>query len=516
MAVSDKDRPSTNIASRDYWGRYQKEAIALIIAMQFVVMTIVAIALLVVGSSTQDLMFWIILVSIFATSSFLNIVLTNQLLLPLKDVTTALSSAQGQSPKYALANPNTVRYQRDGFRDILQFVYELSSSNHHKKELSDKISPELKKVVSAIHNTKAGIIILDTDGQIIFSNPSAPVSIDSDNKLQLELLFEQNNNLTDWIKQAQEKSVRANKTWSRIPNKILGEEKRRIFNISANYDKGSDSEIVLVTFDATDEYQVEDDELDFIAFAAHELRGPITVIRGYLDVLDIELKGKIELEQKELIDRLVVSASRLSSYISNILNTSKYDRRHLQLNLIEESIVDVYEAVEDDLGLRASSQQKKLVVDIPADLPTVAIDHSSIGEVIINLVDNALKYSNDRGVVEVSASATAEFVKVSIKDDGIGIPSNIIGNLFKKFYRSHRSRETVAGTGIGLYLCKAIIESHGGKIEVSSKVDEGSTFSFTLPTYDSVADKLRESGNTNKGLITSNEGWIKNHSMYKG
>jgi len=108
------------------------------------------------------------------------------------------------------------------------------------------------------------------------------------------------------------------------------------------------------------------------------------------------------------------------------------------------------------------------------------------------------------------------FVEVAIADHGIGMPANVVGNLFHKFYRSHRSRETVAGTGIGLYICKAIVESHGGKIGVTSVEGEGSTFTFSVPIYATVADKLQANDNTNAGLISHGEGWIKNHAKYTG
>jgi len=206
----------------------------------------------------------------------------------------------------------------------------------------------------------------------------------------------------------------------------------------------------------------------------------------------------------------------LSGYINNILNTSKYDRRHLRIHLSEESLGAIYDIIRDDMELRAQSQRRLLSVTLPPSLPTVAVDRSSISEVISNLVDNALKYSNEGGSVTVSAQVEGNFVKVSISDNGIGMPANVIGNLFHKFYRSHRSRETVAGTGIGLYICKGIVESHGGKISVTSTENIGSTFSFTVPIYASVAEKLQANDHTNAGLISSNDGWIKNHSKYTG
>ena len=146
----------------------------------------------------------------------------------------------------------------------------------------------------------------------------------------------------------------------------------------------------------------------------------------------------------------------------------------------------------------------------------MAADKNSVGEVLSNLIDNAIKYSNEGGQVAVSAHAISGFIEVSVVDRGIGMPPSVIPNLFHKFYRSHRSRETVAGTGIGLYISKAIVESHGGTVEVRSTEREGSTFTFTLPIYDTVAEKIKAAGGKNDLLIEKSGGWIRNHSMYRG
>jgi signal transduction histidine kinase len=148
-------------------------------------------------------------------------------------------------------------------------------------------------------------------------------------------------------------------------------------------------------------------------------------------------------------------------------------------------------------------------------LPTIAADRNSLSEVLANLVDNAIKYSNDGGHVTIDAIVDGDFVRCNVTDNGIGIPSSLVGNLFTKFYRSHRSRQSVSGTGLGLYISKGIIESHGGKIGVTSREGEGSTFSFSVPIYSTVADKLL-SGTGNETVIKSASGWIKNHAMFRG
>ncbi len=153
---------------------------------------------------------------------------------------------------------------------------------------------------------------------------------------------------------------------------------------------------------------------------------------------------------------------------------------------------------------------------IPPDLPSIAADRNSLSEVIANLVDNGIKYSNEGGQVLVSAAVDGDSVRFSVQDFGVGIPGSVVGNLFTKFYRSHRSKHTVAGTGLGLYISKAIVESHGGSMSVSSTEGQGSTFSFSVPIYETVKDKLLAGGDANQGIIETSSGWIKNHSMYRG
>ncbi len=501
---------------RDYWKRYHRSSMIITILMQIVITLVIGLALIVGGESPASLVFWLAIIATLAATTLLNFLIVDFLLTPLRDICMAITSAAGQKPTSALANPNIPRYTRNGFKSLLQYVYDHAAANDTPGAEEKTGDTESRLLEAALRETKAGVIIMDASGAIQYANKAAPVIKGANGEQKLDLLFETVPDLHAWLADCRQNAVHAEMSWVRVPNRLVGDEERRIFNISANYEKSSPAEVVIVAYDATDIFQPEDDELDFISFAAHELRGPITVIRGYLDVLEMELDDYLAPDQKELFKRLVVSANRLSGYINNILNTSKYDRRHLKVHLAEESLGSIYNTVRDDMELRAQSQRRLLSVDIPESLPTVAADRSRLSEVISNLIDNALKYSNDGGSVAVKAEQEGDFVKVSITDNGIGMPANVIGNLFHKFYRSHRSRETVAGTGIGLYICKAIVESHGGKIGVTSTEGAGSTFTFTVPTYSSVAAKLQANDHTNAGLINSNTGWIKNHSKYMG
>jgi len=504
---------------RDYWPRFRRRGLWTTISMQLVgTLTIGFVLISTTKINTSTILFWITLFTILATMTGINILLFTIVTAPLKDLTSALTHASDEPTIVTPPNPNAQRFERDGFKPLLQLIYKMAS-NEDTSPKTNSTKEAVTDFATALNNAAAGFVILDGLGKVLYTNSKAPVHSDTEGKIVLDLIFEAEDTLEEWLKDCRENAVHAEHTWKRIANKITGEEGRKIYDISASYQKGSSAEVVLTLYEQTALYLPEDEDLDFIAFAAHELRGPITVIRGYLDVINDELEGKLDTDQGELMNRLIVSANRLSSYVNNILNASRYDRRHLKVHLRESTLAEIYETIKDDMELRASSQNRVLSVDIPTTLPTVAADRASISEVISNLIDNAVKYSNEGGVVKVFASLDGEegFVKLSVEDHGIGMPGNVVSNLFHKFYRSHRSRETVAGTGIGLYICKAIVESHGGKISVRSVETEGSTFSFTLPIFSTVAEKLQANNNSNEGLIEHDEnGWIKNHSMYRG
>lgn len=498
----------------DYWPQYRRRAITSSLMVQIIATLVIVGSLVATKAVTSPETLLITLVATLAATSILNLLLITQLLAPLGDISAALTHISGEPTIVKPPNPNDKHFERDGFKPLLQLVYSVSAERiDPSRPTSEEPAVDLDAALSSL---PVGFVVFDEDRNIIYANEAAPIRIDSDGNKSLELIFDKSDNLESWIDERHEKDVHAEKIWRRIPNKIPGEENRKIYDISASYQKGRAAEVILTLVNRSEDYQPEDDSLDFIAFAAHELRGPITVIRGYLDVLSDELEPKLIAEQAELMSRLVVSANRLSSYINNILNTSRYDRRHLKLRLKEATVSDIYHTISDDMDLRASSQNRILNVSFPEDLPTVAADTASVSEVIGNLIDNAIKYSNDGGEVFVTASASSDFVTISVEDHGIGMPDQVVGNLFHKFYRSHRSRETVAGTGIGLYICKAIIESHGGQISVKSTEGIGSTFTFSLPIYSTVAEKLKANSNRNEDLISQGEGWIKNHTMFRG
>lgn len=405
--------------------------------------------------------------------------------------------------------------ESSGLTSLVQTVYSLAVANPGEQTAPQTHASNVFQTLAA--DLPCGLIAFDQKGEVMYANSLAPVRDRHGGGKETTLLFDPNDTLYGWFQAVSANKVRDTHTWLRIADALPGSQNRRIFDIAAYYQKENPAgvAVILAAFDHTAMYGTDQDDMDFIALAAHELRGPITVIRGYLDVIKNDLSTGFTADQQELFDRLQVSSERLAGYVNNILNVSRYDRKQFQLHLQSEDLMDVLKALAPDLGLRARTQRRKLIFRVPQGLPPIAADRNSLGEVITNLVDNAIKYSHAGGEIIVMATPKdGDLIEITVQDHGIGMPASVMGGLFNKFYRSHRSKQTVGGTGLGLYICKAIVEAHGGSIWVRSKEGEGTTFGFTVPTYASVEARL-QLGTQSQEIVQRPEGWIKNHAMYR-
>ena len=514
--------------ANEFWPSFYRKTLTAVILSQIFISAAIAATLILTNTlSFNSILFWGIVGGLLVINLIVSILIFTGAVRPTKELLAAIMHVSGEQSNLKLPNPNTTKNEVSGFRDALQTIYELASRKEIVKTETVHVNPNSQgqimvqqppasALTNALDITICGFVALDHKRQVMYSNKSAPIHIDNVGIRSLDLIFNGADTLNAWLDECEEHAVHAEHVWTRVPDRLPNQEGRRLFDVIASYQKDASTETVLTLIDRTSIYIVDEENLDFISFAAHELRGPITVIRGYLDVLNDELDDVLKDDQHELFRRLIVSSNRLSGYINNILNTSRYDRRHLKIHLVEDTVAGVYDVINDDMNLRAKAQNRLLAIQFPTDLPTIAADRASLSEVFGNLIDNAIKYSNEGGAINVTARVTGDFVDVIFEDHGIGMPESVVSQLFQKFYRSHRSRETVAGTGIGLYISKAIVESHGGTISVRSEDGHGSTFVVSIPIYSTVADKLKAGDNSNEGLISEGRGWIKNHSMYRG
>ena len=222
---------------------------------------------------------------------------------------------------------------------------------------------------------------------------------------------------------------------------------------------------------------------DFVAVVSHEVRTPLTSIQGTLELVMDERYFSLEPKMREMLGICRTNVDRLRVLIGDILDFSKIEREQLPLDFGE---VDPEALVRDTAAALSGIAQKRAVtvqVDVQAGLPVLTADRSRLEQVITNLVDNAIKFSDEGGTVTVRASAAAgEGVLVQVTDNGPGISASDLGKLFQKFQQVDPSlTRRQGGLGLGLVISKGIVEGHGGRIWVESEKGKGATFQFFVP-----------------------------------
>jgi len=221
---------------------------------------------------------------------------------------------------------------------------------------------------------------------------------------------------------------------------------------------------------------------EFISMASHQLRTPLTSVKGYISMVIEGDAGKITDSQKQLLDEAFTSSERMVHLINDFLNVSRIQTGKF---IIDKSSVDLSKLVSEEVeSLRpnATARNLRFVYKPPRKFPVMDIDEGKIRQVVMNFADNAIYYSHEGGVITISLSVDKNDILFTVKDTGIGVPKHEREQLFSKFYRASNARvQRPDGTGVGIYLAKKVIDAHGGKVVFESVEGKGSTFGFRLP-----------------------------------
>jgi len=239
--------------------------------------------------------------------------------------------------------------------------------------------------------------------------------------------------------------------------------------------------IVAVFHDITDLKRLEKVRRDFVANVSHELRTPVSVIKGYAETL---ISGALENDPEKagrFVEIIHNHSERLANLIGDLLALSALESGDSSLELVPLPIISVVRHACNLLEQKANSKGITIIINGIEGASPVLADHSRIEQVLINLLDNAIKYTPENGSVKFSAHDAGGMLKIAVTDTGNGIPPKDLPRIFERFYRvdSARDREQ-GGTGLGLSIVKHIVQLHGGDVSVESTLGQGSTFSFTL------------------------------------
>ena len=246
---------------------------------------------------------------------------------------------------------------------------------------------------------------------------------------------------------------------------------------------------IIVLIDVTKEVEMDRLRSQFVSNVSHELRTPVTVLRSYCDTL-ASMGDEFDYEtQKEFLGIINKEVIRLHDMVNDILDFSRYESGNINL---EKELRDISEVIQDCIEraeVLAKEKQIEFVVNIQPDLPQIPLNFDSITRALMNLVTNAIKYSNESSTISINSEMADGYVTVSVTDNGIGISEENQKKVFDRFYRVETSAHTVKGTGLGLHLVKISVEKyHSGKVFVHSELGNGSTFGFSLPTAEKLAE----------------------------
>jgi len=442
---------------------------------------------------------------------------------PVQNLWNVIQFVAPHSEEHVSPDLDHAKVGREMVSNLANHIYQLASVVDDVEKTKTIAARDIHTSFVANSLPLPFIVINHTD-EIVYANDAAakylgivPAEFEGKNiYTALDMSFADDNTLEHWLGGVRNKSVTADTQWERVRIGLPGQNQSKQFDLAAHYNRSNPLgyETLLVLFDHSEIYSQDDQAMSFVALTVHELRTPLTLLRGYIEVFNEEIGPTLDPELKTFMTKMDASAQQLTAFVNNILNVAKIEDNQLTLQLHEDKWSDILETVASDLSLRANVRGITIKTDIAEDLPSVGVDRYSIYEVVANLLDNAIKYSKGTTEVYLSAKLDANgLVETSIKDFGMGIDNSILPHIFDKFYRNHRNRAQIGGTGLGLFLSRAIVQAHGGQISVTSKVNEGSTFTFTVLPYAKLAEAGKQGAEG--GIVRGAHGWIKNHSMYR-
>ncbi|KRT73811.1 MAG: Sensor protein [Candidatus Rokubacteria bacterium CSP1-6] len=245
---------------------------------------------------------------------------------------------------------------------------------------------------------------------------------------------------------------------------------------------GEGTGVLMVLHDVTELRRLERVRTEFVANVSHELRTPLTAIRGYLETL---LEGGLDEPDngRRFLQIVFRHAERLGRLLDDLMDLSNIELGKVTLKREPTDLADVLEPVLAIVRPQAEAKRLAVAADLPPGLPAVSADRDRLVQILLNLVDNAVKFTPEGGRVTVTASPREGMVEVVVADTGVGIPSTDLPRITERFYRvdKARSRE-LGGTGLGLAIVKHLVQAHGGELRIESELGKGTTVSFTLPT----------------------------------
>jgi two-component system phosphate regulon sensor histidine kinase PhoR len=400
-------------------------------------------------------------VILFILSLILSYLFSRSISNPIKTIARA-------TEKFSSGDFDTRIYFRnkDEFKDVAE---NFNSMVEKQKTLFSQLSEKKEELQVVISSMQEGLLVLDCDGKIILFNES----------------FEEIWKATPQIGNFYWEVIRI-ADFEKFVKRALDSKKNFYEEIEfdnhfilTGFKCTEQGEKLLITFrDITELKRLEKIKKDFIVNLTHELKTPLTTIKGFVETIEEEIK---ETNQKDYIEIIKRHTNRMNQIIQDLMLLSELEEKKKDLEIseidLEKIVTNIIKIFKDQIH----KKKLKLDLDIDPKLPRLPAERFKIEQLLINLLDNAVKYT-EQGKINISASQEGEYLKLQIQDTGIGIPRKSLPRIFERFYVVNKSRSRkLGGTGLGLSIVKHIVQIHSGEISVSSKLGHGTTFTIFFP-----------------------------------
>lgn len=363
-----------------------------------------------------------------------------------------------------------------------------SSFNYMAAELQkniSEISKEKNRLEILLHNMSDGVISFSRYGEMLLVNPTAKVLLNMENTemefAEFVRAYDINSGVYLDIESEPSKQITIP-----IGEQFVGAKFTPYYGGSGHMEG-----VIVVLQDITEMKKLDDMRKEFVANVSHELRTPLTTVKSYTETL---LDGAMEDEAvaKEFLEIVNSEADRMAFLVRDLLQLSRFDNKQVQLNITELEMNEFLSMTVKQNRIHAEAKHQKLSF-VPPEIPVVIYgDRDRVGQVVNNIVTNAIKYSLENAVIEISIEDDDSYYKIKVKDTGMGISKADLPRIFERFYRVDKARSrAMGGTGLGLAIAKEIMESHRGKLTAESQYGKGTTMIMWFPKKKPVQEDVQ-------------------------
>lgn len=352
------------------------------------------------------------------------------------------------------------------------------------KDTIQEMDLERSKLDTIFNYMTEGVVAIDTTGQIIHANPIAVEILSlEENFIKMysheRMMFPlEKVNLSD-VDYGEIDTLEGDETLE-IDSQVY-----KVKYAPFKNEKNDIGGLIIVFQDITKEHKLDNMRKEFVANVSHELKTPITTIKSYTETLMDN--GVDNQTGKKFLDVINNECDRMARLVRDLLQLSNLDYKKVQWKREAVSIENLLSDILLKLEFSFKEKDQEMILHIEEDLPNIIIDKDGIEQVILNIISNAIKYTENEGKIEVTLKNIDDNINISVKDNGIGIPEEDQKRIFERFYRVEkgRSRES-GGTGLGLAIAKQIIEAHNGDITIESAMTKGTIVNIRIPIEKSV------------------------------